>query len=105
MLALYGLRYSAVKRFAKDKFEMAQAGIMETNLKGKHALVTGSTSGIGLGIASELARNGCDVVLSGFGDAAAIGNLKARLHDEYGVRAIHVDADVANPQQCRDLVA
>jgi len=78
---------------------------MEINLKGKHALVTGSTSGIGLGIAIELARNGCDIVLSGFGDAVAINDLQTRLRNDYGVRAIHVDADVANPQQCRALVA
>ena len=46
------------------------------DLKGKLALVTGSTSGIGLGIAHALAKHGCDIILSGFGDAQLIQDIK-----------------------------
>ena len=72
-------------------------------LKNKRALVTGSTSGIGLGIAEELARNGCDVILNGFGEAAAIRLLEERLRGEYGVRAQHISADVVQASECRTL--
>jgi 3-hydroxybutyrate dehydrogenase len=76
---------------------------METNLHGKRALVTGSTSGIGLGIATELAGSGCDIVLSGFGEPAAIHELQMSLRNEYGVRALHLEANVAKPEECRSL--
>ena len=48
-------------------------------LKGKTAVVTGSTSGIGLGIATALAAEGCDIVMNGFGEPAAIERLRAGL--------------------------
>ena len=54
-------------------------------LKGKVAVVTGSTSGIGLAIARALAGDGADVVLNGFGDAKAIESLGKDLAKEYGV--------------------
>ncbi len=63
-------------------------------LKGKTALVTGSTSGIGLGIARALAREGASVMLNGFGDAAAIERLRGELAAETGVRVLHHPADV-----------
>ncbi|HEY4138741.1 MAG TPA: SDR family NAD(P)-dependent oxidoreductase, partial [Casimicrobiaceae bacterium] len=53
--------------------------------KGMTALVTGSTSGIGLGIATNLAAKGANVVLNGFGDADAIETLRTRLAAEHGV--------------------
>ena len=61
------------------------------------ALVTGSTSGIGLGIAGALAAAGHNVVLNGFGDTAAIHALRARLAADHGVDVRHDGADMAQP--------
>ena len=57
------------------------------SLKGKVALVTGSTSGIGLGVAEALAAEGASIMLNGFGDAAAIETLRASFEPRFGVRA------------------
>jgi 3-hydroxybutyrate dehydrogenase len=74
-------------------------------LKGRTAVVTGSTSGIGLGIATALAAEGCDIVLNGFGDPAEIERLRAGLADAHGVRAVYVSADMAKPAEISHLVA
>jgi len=74
-------------------------------LKGKAAIVTGSTSGIGLGIATALAAEGCDVMLNGFGDPAAIERLRAGLAERHGVRAAYAAADMGKPAEIRELVA
>ncbi len=66
-------------------------------LRGKTALVTGSTSGIGLGIAQALAKEGANIVLNGFGDAAAIESLRASLERDHGVRARYDAADMSDP--------
>lgn len=73
-------------------------------LKGKAAIVTGSTSGIGLGIARSLAAAGADIMLNGFGDAAAIEALRAGLEAEFGVRVAYDDADMAKPDRIRAMV-
>src|ERR1700688_3970684 len=73
-------------------------------LKGKTAVVTGSTSGIGLGIATALAAAGCDIVINGFGEPAAIERLRAGLAEAHGVRALYVPADMAKPAEIRGLV-
>ncbi|HLT76828.1 MAG TPA: 3-hydroxybutyrate dehydrogenase [Ferrovibrio sp.] len=65
-------------------------------LKGKSAIVTGSTSGIGLGIARALAGQGVNVMLSGFGDAAEIEKTRAALAADFGVRAVYDNADMAD---------
>ncbi|WP_019339629.1 3-hydroxybutyrate dehydrogenase [Stutzerimonas stutzeri] len=70
-------------------------------LKGKTALITGSTSGIGLGIACKLAEAGANVMLNGFGDVdAAIAQVSA-----YGTRVLHHAADVSDAVQITDLVS
>jgi 3-hydroxybutyrate dehydrogenase len=73
-------------------------------LRGKVALVTGSTSGIGWGIARALAAAGADVMLNGFGDAALIGRLCGEL-SALGVRALHDPADMTKPDEIAALVA
>jgi 3-hydroxybutyrate dehydrogenase len=74
-------------------------------LQGKTAIVTGSTSGIGLGIATAFAAAGCNVVMNGFGDPAAIERLRAGLAERQGVRALYLAADMAKPTEIRGLVA
>ena len=64
-------------------------------IKGKTSLVTGSTSGIGLGIAEALAREGANVILNGFGDAKEIEALRSRLASSYGVKVTYDGADMS----------
>jgi 3-hydroxybutyrate dehydrogenase len=73
-------------------------------LQGRCALVTGSTSGIGLGIARALAARGCHVMLNGFGDAAAIERIRASLEAERGVKVRHDGADLTKPAEIEALV-
>lgn len=68
-----------------------------TRAKRKTALVTGSTSGIGLGIATALASAGCDIVLNGFGESAAIEQLRSELSQLHGVNVHHSGADLSDP--------
>jgi 3-hydroxybutyrate dehydrogenase len=74
-------------------------------LRGRTALVTGSTSGIGAAIAAALAEAGCDVVLNGFGEPEAIEALRAGVAERHGVRAAYLAADMAHPAEIRGLVA
>jgi 3-hydroxybutyrate dehydrogenase len=69
-----------------------------SGLKGKTALVTGSTSGIGLGIATRLAAEGANIILNGFGDRAEIEGLREQLAAAHGVTVIHDAADMTNPE-------
>ena len=69
-------------------------------LKGKTALVTGSTSGIGLATARALAKDGANLMLNGFGDQAAIETIRAGLEKEFGVKV--PDSDL-NPRKFDSL--
>jgi 3-hydroxybutyrate dehydrogenase len=74
-------------------------------LKGKSVIVTGSTSGIGLAIARTFAKEGANITINGFGDAAAIEKERAGLETEFGVKAIYSGADVTKPEQIAEMVA
>ena len=78
---------------------------MDKQLKGKVALVTGSTSGIGQAIAESFARAGADVMLNGFGDAAQVEALRSGIERDHGVRARYHGADMSRPAEIADLVA
>ncbi|HEX4040872.1 MAG TPA: 3-hydroxybutyrate dehydrogenase [Xanthobacteraceae bacterium] len=73
-------------------------------LKGKSVLVTGSTSGIGLGIARAMAAKGANVTINGFGDKAAIEKERAGIENEFKVKAIYSPADMTKPDQIADMV-
>lgn len=70
----------------------------------KNAIVTGSTSGIGLGIARALARAGANVMLNGFGDSGEIEVTRARLEHEHGVKVIYSRADMMEPEDIKRMV-
>ena len=72
-----------------------------TSLDGKTAVITGSNSGIGLGIARELARAGADVVLNSFTDSEEDHALAADIAREFGVTARYIQADMSKADQCR----
>ena len=74
-------------------------------LQGKTAVITGSTSGIGLGIAIELARAGADIVINSFTDRPEDHALAAKLAADHGVTARYIAADMSNGAACRALVA
>ncbi len=73
-------------------------------LKGRSAIVTGSTSGIGLGIARALAADGANVMLNGFGEPAEIERLRQGLAKDHGVKVAFSGADISRPEQIRDMV-
>jgi 3-hydroxybutyrate dehydrogenase len=73
-------------------------------LKGKTALVTGSTSGIGLGIARSLAEQGSHILLNGFGDANEIAALQADMTKEFGVKVLYHNADMSKPAEIEAMM-
>jgi 3-hydroxybutyrate dehydrogenase len=76
----------------------------DTVLKGRSAIVTGSTSGIGLGIAQALAGAGANVMLNGFGDAKEIEKERSGIEKEYGVKAAYSGADMSKGDQVEGMV-
>jgi 3-hydroxybutyrate dehydrogenase len=75
------------------------------DLKGKTAVVTGSTSGIGLAIARKMAGAGANVVINGFGEAAAIEKERAGIESDFKVKAVYSAADMTKPKEIADMVA
>ena len=75
------------------------------SLKGKAAVVTGSTSGIGLGYARAFAKEGANIVLNGFGAAADIEKERASIEADFGVKAVYSPADMTKPDEVAAMVA
>lgn len=73
-------------------------------LKAKSAVITGSTSGIGLAIARALAGAGCDIMLNGFGDAAEIESVRRGIEQEHGVQVRYSGADMTKPAQISAMI-
>lgn len=74
-------------------------------LSGKTAIVTGSTSGIGLGIAEALAAQGANIVLNGFGEPDAVDELHSRVAREHNVGVSYSRADISKPDEIADMIA
>ncbi len=74
-------------------------------LKSRSAIVTGSTSGIGLAIARGLAQAGANVMINGFGEADAIENERSAIAKDFAVKALYSPADMTKPQDVRAMVA
>ena len=75
------------------------------DLKGKTAVVTGSTSGIGLAIARKMAGAGANVVINGFGEAAAIEKERAGIESDFKVKAVYSPADMTKPAEIAEMIA
>jgi 3-hydroxybutyrate dehydrogenase len=73
-------------------------------LAGKVSLVTGSTSGIGLGVARALAAAGADIVLNGFGKPEDVAEAQAQMAAEFKVRVSYSSADMSKPQAIREMI-
>ncbi|MEY3197413.1 MAG: hypothetical protein RLZZ59_784 [Pseudomonadota bacterium] len=73
-------------------------------LKGKVAIVTGSTSGIGLGIAHAFGKEGVNLTINGFGDLDSINAEKKLLEDQYGIKVLYSPADMTKPSEIRKMV-
>jgi len=73
-------------------------------LSGKTAVVTGSTSGIGLGIAKVLAGQGANIVLNGFGDRAVVEEMRSQLAREHNVGVSYSQADISKPDDIAEMI-
>ncbi len=69
------------------------------------AIITGSTSGIGLAIAEGFAAEGCNVVVNSYSDTPADHAVAEKIAADHGIKAIYVQADMSRGDQCRALVA
>lgn len=74
-------------------------------LNGKSVVVTGSTSGIGLGIARSFAAEGANIMLNGLGDAVEIETLRAGIEADFKVKAVYSPADMTRPAEIADMIA
>jgi len=73
-------------------------------MKNKVALITGSTSGIGLGVAKKLAGEGNDIILNGFGDLDQINKISKSIEDEFNVKTFFSSADLTNPAEIINMI-
>lgn len=70
----------------------------------RNAIITGSTSGIGLGIARQLAASGYDIALNGLGDASNIEDLRSELAEQYQVKVVYAGADLSKPAGAQEMI-
>jgi 3-hydroxybutyrate dehydrogenase len=97
---------ATAKRVRKMNIQIKSHAAGDTaSLTGKVALVTGSTSGIGLGIARALAGAGASVVLNGFGAADEIARTRIAIETDYGVKATYSAADMTSPDAIAEMIA
>ena len=89
-----------LQRQVKD----AAAPRREQELAGRTAIVTGSTSGIGLGIAQAFAANGMHVMLNGFGDKTEIQKIRADMEEAHGIKTAYSTADMSKPEDIVGMV-
>lgn len=73
-------------------------------LKNKTVLITGSTSGIGLGIAEGFAKEGCNLIINGFGDATEIEQIRSTLEKNNGIKVIYDGADMTKPESIENMM-
>ena len=78
--------------------------MFETFLTGKTAIITGSNSGIGLGVAHRLAKAGADIVLNSFTDSEGDHQLARDMAAEHGVQVRYIKADMSKGEECRALI-
>ncbi len=78
--------------------------VKNASLKGKTAIVTGSTSGIGLGVARRFAAAGANLVVNGLGDAAAIEAVRAGIEEDFGVRCLYSPANMLSSEEIVGMV-
>lgn len=88
----------------RSEAERSRHSTHVADLSGKTAVVTGSTSGIGLGIARALAQAGMNIVLNGFGPQDEIAAICDGLADDAGIAAVHVPADMSKPAEIAGLI-
>jgi 3-hydroxybutyrate dehydrogenase len=74
------------------------------SLKSKAAVITGSTSGIGMGIAHALAKEGANIVINGFGERSDIEDERVELEKTYGIKCLYLQADMSQPDQIRQMI-
>ncbi len=79
--------------------------MQKPQLAGKTALITGSTSGIGLGIARALAAEGADIIFNGFGDPTAIADLQRETGLQFGVKTGYSNADMSKPAEIERMMS
>jgi len=87
-----------------SQIETSELKTQHKILDGKVAVVTGSTSGIGLGIAKRLAENGCHIVLNGLGETAEVDRVKTELAESTKRNVLYHGADMTRPEEISELV-